>query len=120
MAGYQSQHGFVHTGLLALLLGAALTICCYTVSTTAAERTTAPQQVVTLNVQNMSCAMCPITVRKSLTHLDGVSKAEVSYENKIATVMYNSQEITVDQLTRATTNAGYPSTVKTHYGTHYD
>ena len=113
MAGYQSQHGFIHTELLALLLGAALTICCYKVSTTAAEITTTSQQVVTLDVQNMSCAMCPITVRKSLTRLDGVSKAEVSYKDKTATVMYNSQKITVDQLTRATTNAGYPSTVKT-------
>lgn len=107
-----SQHGFIHTGLLALLLGAAITICCSASSTTAAELATASQQVVTLDVQSMTCATCPITVRKSLTRLDGVSKAEVSYKNKTAVVTYNPQKITVDQLTLATTHAGYPSTIK--------
>jgi periplasmic mercuric ion binding protein len=113
MMTHQSQYGFVHTGILALLLGVAITICCCASSTTAAELTTTSQQVVTLDVQNMTCATCPIAVRMSLTRLDGVDKADVSYEHKTATVTFNPQNVTTDQLTQATTNAGYPSTVKT-------
>jgi len=106
-----SQYGFIHTGLLTLLLGVTLTIgCC--AAAYAAEPATASDQVVTLDVRNMTCAMCPITVRKSLTRLEGVSSAEVSYQDKTAVVTYDPQKISTDRLTQATTDAGYPSTVK--------
>jgi len=98
------KNNLIHGILFALLFVTAIA--------GAAEPTTPPQQLVTLDVRNMTCAMCPITVRKSLTRLDGVSTADVSYKHKTATVRYNPQKITLDQLTLATTNAGYPSTVK--------
>lgn len=37
-------------------------------------------QTVTLNVENMTCAMCPITVRKALEKVPGVIEAEAKYE----------------------------------------
>ncbi len=67
---------------------------------------------VTLAVQNMTCALCPITVKKSLEQLPGVSAVKVDFDRKTATVTYDPDKVQPGSLTRATTNAGYPSTVQ--------
>lgn len=72
----------------------------------------AEPQTVTLHLPTMNCAMCPITVKKALTEVEGVSKAEVSYDEKTAVVTFEGSKTGVDKLVEATTNAGYPSTVK--------
>ena len=60
----------------------------------------------------MTCAACPITVKKALTKVDGVSKAVVNYDQRQATVTYDDARTSVEALTKATANAGYPATVK--------
>lgn len=72
----------------------------------------AAEQTVTLNVKNMTCAMCPITVKKSLQKVEGVNEVAVSFDQKTATVTYNDEKTSTNQLTAATTNTGYPSTLK--------
>lgn len=69
-------------------------------------------QTVTLSVPGMTCAACPITVKTALSKVQGVEKVVVSFEKKQAVVMYDDARTNVDALTRATANAGYPSTVK--------
>lgn len=66
-------------------------------------------KTVTLAVQNMYCAACPTTVRKSLEVVPGVAKVVVSFEKKTAIVTYDDAKTDVKTLTTATTNAGYPS-----------
>lgn len=73
---------------------------------------TAATQTVTLAVQNMTCAVCPITVRKALNKVTGVTKTEVSFERKEAVVTFDDAKTSVAALIQATTDAGYPSTVK--------
>ncbi len=72
----------------------------------------AKPQIVTLDLPSMNCAMCPITVKKALTKVEGVSSAEVSYEKKEAVVTFDDAKTTAEALVKATTNAGYPSTIK--------
>ena len=72
----------------------------------------AATQTVTLSVPGMTCAACPITVKKALSKVDGVQKVEVSYEKLAAVVTFDDTKTTVEALTKATENAGYPSTVK--------
>ncbi|MDF1584555.1 MAG: mercury resistance system periplasmic binding protein MerP [Methyloprofundus sp.] len=72
----------------------------------------AKPQTVTLEVPTMNCVTCPFTVKKALQNVDGVSKAEVTFENKLAVVTFDDEKTTVKTLTEATTNAGYPSRVK--------
>jgi len=72
----------------------------------------AATQTVTLSVPGMTCAACPITVKKALTKVDGVQKVEVSYAKLSAVVTFDDTKTTVEALTKATENAGYPSTVK--------
>src|SRR5262249_42672855 len=50
-----------------------------------------------------------VLVRKSLESVPGVSKAVVSYKEKTAVVTYDDTKTDVTALTRATTEAGYPS-----------
>jgi len=72
----------------------------------------AATKTVTLSVPGMTCAACPITVKKALTKVDGVQKAEVSYEKREAIVTFDDAKTNADALTKATANAGYPSSVK--------
>lgn len=69
-------------------------------------------QTVILEVPSMNCVTCPVTVKKSLTNVDGVKKAEVTYETKLAVVSYDDRKTDIDTLISATTNAGYPSLLK--------
>jgi len=72
----------------------------------------ATDRTVTLSVPGMDCPVCPITVKKALTGVDGVVKAEVNFDKRLAVVTYDDAKTQVGALTKATTNAGYPSTVK--------
>ncbi|ADE14806.1 mercuric transport protein periplasmic component [Nitrosococcus halophilus Nc 4] len=69
----------------------------------------AGEKTVTLEVENMTCALCPVTVRKALEALDGVQKVEISLANKTARVTFEDEKTTLSALTAATTHAGYPS-----------
>jgi mercuric ion binding protein len=72
----------------------------------------ATPKTVTLAVQNMTCELCPVTVKKSLEKVPGVSAVKVDFDKKTATVTYDADKSQPDTLTKATTNAGYPSTVQ--------
>ena len=72
----------------------------------------APPKTVTLDVQNMTCGLCPITVKKSLEKVSGVSDVQVNFDQKTATVPYAPDRAQPEALTEATANAGYPSTVQ--------
>lgn len=72
----------------------------------------ATPKTVTLAVQNMTCELCPITVKKSLEKASGVSAVKVDFDKKTATVTYDADKSQPDTLTKATTNAGYLSTVQ--------
>lgn len=72
----------------------------------------AATQTVVLSVSKMDCAACPITVKKALNKVAGVEKVEVSYEKREAVVTFDDAKTTPEVLTKATKDAGYPSTVK--------
>jgi len=69
----------------------------------------ASPQTVTLNVSGMTCPACPITVKKALEKVPGVSKVDVRFEKKQILVTFDNAKTNTDALVKATTNAGYPS-----------
>lgn len=73
----------------------------------------AATRTVTLSVPSMTCATCPITVKKALQKVEGVIEAKVTWEPKEAVVTFDDTRTNAQALTEATRNAGYPSTVKT-------
>jgi len=69
-------------------------------------------QTVALAVPGMTCAACPITVKKAISKVDGVSKTDVSIGKREAVVTFDDTKTNVQKLTKATEEAGYPSSVK--------
>ena len=67
---------------------------------------------VTLSVPSMTCAACPITVKKALEKVDGVIEVNVTWEPREAVVTYDEAKVTVRDLIEATANSGYPSSEK--------
>ncbi len=55
---------------------------------------------------------CVISVKRSLTKIDGVTKADVSLEKAEAVVSFDDAKTSVEVLLKATAAAGFPSTLK--------
>jgi mercuric ion binding protein len=72
----------------------------------------AAPRIATLEVQNMTCPVCPITVKKALEGVAGVQRVSIDYEHKIASVHFDDAATSADKLTEATKAAGYPSALK--------
>lgn len=72
----------------------------------------ATPQTAVLDVQNMTCGLCPVTVKKSLEKVAGVSQAQIDFAKKTATVSFDADKTNASALIKATTHAGFPSTVR--------
>ena len=68
-------------------------------------------QTMTLKLQNMTCALCPITIKKALQEVEGVQQVIVDFDTKTAAITFDSKKTNSDALIKATTNAGYPSAI---------
>lgn len=67
------------------------------------------QTTVHLFVPDMTCPVCPITVKKALENVSGVENVKIIFNTKTAIVTFDSNKTTPKQLISATTLAGYPS-----------
>lgn len=66
----------------------------------------------TLEVSGMTCASCPLTVKQVLKKQPGVSEASVDYKSHSAHVKFDPDKIQPEQLAKAVTDIGFPTTVK--------
>lgn len=66
---------------------------------------------VTLLVEKMTCPACPITVRKALEKVPGVTDVKTGFKTRTATVTFNPNQVKTTDLILATTEAGYPSEI---------
>jgi mercuric ion binding protein len=89
-----------------------LALAAFAVAIIASPAAMAADKTITLAVNNMDCAACPSIVKGSLEAVPGVAKVAVSFKDKTATVIYDDAKANVNQLTSATTKAGYPSAPK--------
>jgi periplasmic mercuric ion binding protein len=71
----------------------------------------AEPRTVTLGVEHMTCAACPITVRKALSHVAGVSASTVDMKAHTATITFDPTRTTAEALVTAVTDAGFPAKV---------
>lgn len=72
----------------------------------------AATRTVILSVPGMTCETCPIIVKHALSKVDGVSGADVSFQKREAVVTFDDVKTNIQKLTKATENAGFPSSVK--------
>lgn len=71
----------------------------------------AATKTVTLSVPGITCAACPITVKHVLSKVAGVEKTDVRFEQREAVVTFDDGKTNIQALTKATSDAGYPSSV---------
>jgi periplasmic mercuric ion binding protein len=69
-------------------------------------------ETVTLDLQNMTCAMCQFTIKKALQKVEGVHQVDVDYASKTAQVIFDPEKTGYDALIKATTDAGYPAVLR--------
>ena len=71
----------------------------------------AEPRTITLGVEHMTCATCPITVRKALSQVAGVAESTVDMKAHTATVTFDPARTTPQVLATAVTRAGFPAKV---------
>lgn len=76
----------------------------------AAGIVTAAPRSATLSVPTMSCATCPIALKAALTKVHGVSSVKSDLGKRQTTVVYDDAKTGVAALSKATADAGFPST----------
>ena len=77
-----------------------------------ASSTPASVRQVVLDVERMTCRACPKTVSTALKDVDGVYSVDATYEPPEAVVRFDPDKTSVETLTQATENVGYPSKPK--------
>lgn len=106
------KHSFIVVAA-AFTLGTGVLLSSALLSPVAAQQsaltTVSTDETKTLAVENMYCALCPVTVRKAIEGVDGVRSVEVDLEAKTATVTFDPSATNLDAIAAASTNAGYPA-----------
>jgi mercuric ion binding protein len=64
---------------------------------------------VTLDIPDMNCALCPVTVSTALKRVPGVIEVRAELATRSAQVRYDPAKVAPAQLERAVTEAGYPA-----------
>lgn len=67
------------------------------------------QRQTTFAIENMTCATCPITVKKAMEGVTGVTAVSVDFAAKTARATYNPRRTNAAAIAAASTNAGYPA-----------
>jgi mercuric ion binding protein len=69
-------------------------------------------RVTVLDLQNLQCYGCVMTVKRALQKTSGVEEVEVDLEKKTATVKFDRTKTDPEKLRKATADAGFPSSVQ--------
>ena len=69
-------------------------------------------RTATLDVKAMTCAACPITVKRVLKRVPGVVDAAVDLKTGTAEVRFDPDQVQPDALAKAVTGAGFPAAVR--------
>ena len=70
-----------------------------------------PKQVV-LQVENMTCPACSITIERALDKVPGVTAKRIDTHAAIVTVAFDTERTNTAAIAKAITDAGFPATVK--------
>ena len=89
-------------GILAMTPAAPL-------SAQAASGQVAAMETKTFAVENMTCALCPLTVKTAMERAEGVRAVAVDFGSKTATVTFDPSVASAEAIAAASTNAGYPA-----------
>lgn len=106
---------YLVTAASALALGAGAVLSMTAIVPIAAKAAAAPAvriQAATFAIQNMTCPLCPVTVKHAMEGVAGVRSVGVDFSAKTATVRFDPSKTTIAAIAKASTNAGYPARAK--------
>lgn len=95
-------------GTLMLGLPATAPMVLAQTATTAAAALTE----VSFDVPDMTCALCPLTVKTAMSGVEGVQSVEVDFDSRSATVIFDPALTDAAAIAEASAQAGYPAAVK--------
>lgn len=67
---------------------------------------------VSFDVPDMTCALCPVTVKAAMSGVEGVKSVEVDFDARSATVIFDPALTDAATIAEASAQAGYPANVK--------
>lgn len=101
---------FITAGLLALgISGLPLVTTLASPVLVSAVQAASSEHTATFDVPGMTCALCPVTVRKAMESVEGVRLVTVDFEARTATVVFDPSGATIESIAAASENAGYPA-----------
>lgn len=72
----------------------------------------AEQQTLVLDIKGMHCTGCASGIKAMLKRVDGVTKAGVSFEDRVATVTYDPAKVNAEKIVEAIEKMGYKAAPK--------
>ena len=91
------------------ILGLALAL-------SAAQASAAASEKVVLDVRNVTCAACSITIGRALDKVPGVQSKRIDAKAATVTVVFDPSRTSVTAVSRAITNAGFPARARANGG----
>jgi copper chaperone CopZ len=73
----------------------------------ASETESVANKTIVIEVEGMTCVGCEPHINETLKALNGVASSEASYQNKNVKVVYNPNQISLEQIKRAIDEIGY-------------
>jgi mercuric ion binding protein len=95
----------------ALMLGLGATVTSVSFVQSASAAATALAQA-TFYVDNMTCGLCPATVKAAMSGVKGVQSVEVDPATKTAHVVFDPSLTDAAAIASASEQAGYPAAVQ--------
>ncbi len=96
---------------VALMLGTGIVTTNLPATAQSVESTAALVET-TFYVENMTCALCPVTVKAAMSAVKGVSDVEIDFLARTARVIYDPSLVSIDEIGSASAAAGYPAQPK--------
>ena len=72
------------------------------------------EQVQSFTIEKMTCAACPITVKKAMQRVNGVIDVDIDFDTKTAVATFDPTITNADEIAAASTGVGYPATIVKH------
>ena len=73
------------------------------------ETAQAVEQTQTFSIEKMTCATCPISVKKAMSRVDGVHSVTVDFDTKTAVAVFDPAQTSATEIANASTNVGFPA-----------
>ena len=103
----------VAAGILALGIAGILSMMAVSpMSAQSASTQVAAVETQTFAIENMTCALCPVTVKKAMEQVKGVRSVRIDFAARTATVAFDPSVTTIEAIAAASASAGYPASVK--------